>query len=359
MHVVDVLPWCRLDKTYCVGKVTMRRVCRGGTPPQHSLSCAAAKAFDVFRDLCGKPLSEIVLVEDTGDSGDDRETADAVEIACFSALANRDFEIFGNTPENLPDTYCNADLFRRFSIEIADSSCRVTSAIRRRDGVLAMTDISAAYAPLETGVNAGPIRLDENLSVALAQFREKAGNGEWGRLRDSIDYFNQANTDNPLLARRAAWALLCGAFQRFLSADPNKALTKADCTGKCLTRSLKESGVPPADGELLGCWLKQFCELRNDPAHGRRHSPKNSNWALRHHLLIAILAFPLLVGPLVQPAGTDERLTKVCALACFARRTKQPKERLSLLGTASFDQQGPKTWRQFLAEYQKAPTLSP
>lgn len=354
MYII-VLPWCRLDKTYCVGKVTMRPVCPGAALPQH-LSRVAAKAFEVFRDFDGKPLSEIVLVDNPWDSGADRESDDAVEVACFSALANRDFELFADTPQQLCTNYCNADIFRRFCVEIDGSARRVSSGIRRRDGVSVMRNILTAYAPLETGLNAGPVRLDEVPLVALAHFwGVNAGNGEWRRVRDSIDYFNQANTDSPLLTRRAGWVLLSGAFQRFLG-PANFALSGPEKTRKCFEESLKKCGVSGATSKILADWLKQFCELRGDAAHGNRHSPKNSNWALRHHLLIAVLAFPLLVELCVQSLGTDkafEAVTRVCALAQLARQTKQePKNTLCLLATKIFP--GPKTWTQFLAECQKA-----
>lgn len=350
MPIVGVLPWCRLDKTYFLGDVTLRRICRGQTSMELSLSRAAARAFDVFRDAHGGPLAEVVLLQSSADSGDDTKRADdAVEIACFSALSNRDFEVLGSTPESVPANYCNADMFRRFRIEMT-SSCRVISGITRRDGVPVM-EASRVYAPLETAFKADEVPLDEALGFALAQRRESAEKTEWHRLRDSIDYFNQANSDSPLLTRRAAWILVCCAFQRLLG--KKDALTDAKKTGECLRDFLKQRGVASPDAELLGCWLEQFCRLRNDPAHGKRNSPKDSNWALRHHILIATLAFPLLVGLQIEPQRKEAYVSKLRALARFATVTKQETEDLSSLTTWELDKRGPKTWREFVDEYQQ------
>jgi len=158
-----------------------------------------------------------------------------------------------------------------------------------------------------------PVRfvpLDLPLLEALVAFARRGGS-EWGRWQHALSCFNQANTDSDAFRYQVEWGLLCSAFERLLDAAPDyedvagkfvKSMTPSKpLLARDARRRIDRWKDPAAPVRLE--WLKEFYRVRGDFAHGRLTTRQQMAWAPREHLMLAAIAFPLLVRCLLQGAG--------------------------------------------------------
>ncbi len=180
--------------------------------------------------------------------------------------------------------------------------CVQGAATQRRDGrfVLQAGFPIKYHAPLHAAV-VDKITLSEQLLGALWKAREEWDAHEWQKWREAIVTFNRANSESQDVSWRVDWILMCGAFQRILG-KAAKALHKQDETVNELRKHLlKPAKRLGADHEIVCEWVREFCAMRGDFAHGKRHPTQPRKWREdQTHLSVAAIAFPLLIRLLLQ-----------------------------------------------------------
>jgi hypothetical protein len=131
--------------------------------------------------------------------------------------------------------------------------------------------------------------------------------------------FNRANSDSKDVSWRVDWVLMCAAFQRLLG-TLTKALHRA---GETVAKFKKHISMPAnkvgVDVTIAYDWLEEFCSLRGDFAHGKRHPTQPRKWDNETiHLLTAAITLPLLIRTLLQELSRqqviDHRRDRVVAL---------------------------------------------
>lgn len=250
-----------------------------------------------------------------------------VALACFSALSAREFECAHGR-------WSNSACFRLHSCGPWDGPYSRENAFRiqRCDGrsVLQAGFPVKYHAPVQTAV-VEKIALPEELLGGLRNGRQNLNTGEWQKWREAIVTFNRANSEGQDVSWRVDWVLRCGAFQRILG-QPNNALHEKNETvkefRKHISKPAKRLGI---DEEILCEWLGEFCALRGDFAHGKRHPNQPRKWQNEQtHLSAAAIAFPLLVRLLLEQrhfytAGTED-YAALAALPLFLQQERQPKQ---------------------------------
>jgi hypothetical protein len=155
------------------------------------------------------------------------------------------------------------------------------------------------------------VSIDERLVDGLVAFA-RSGRPDWGRWQHALSCFNQANTDGDTISYQVEWGLLCSAFERLLDAAP-KAEDVADKFAKAMVPStplLAEQAKRRIDrwndaaASVRFEWLKEFYRVRGDFSHGRLTTRQTTAWKNPvEHLMLAAIAFPLLVRSLLEVAG--------------------------------------------------------
>jgi hypothetical protein len=299
MSTLYFMPWCHLVKEYKVGEATLIPFERSKPPIDlNDLTTYPIKLIlNSYRGSTGHPVRHFAIVKLEGHSAlddlsqDDRESLwNHVSIACLAGLAKRDF--FGTH-----GPYCNSDCFLLYG--------------QRFD------------------------RQPDFAAMLLTAQKDR-----WSIWQDSIDFFNQANTDAETIRWQVEWVLMCGAFQRLFqtghSAEKTAtAFVAAAVPDHPFTRTV--------DRELLKDWMLEFQRLRGDFAHGRSNTQKVHRWTQADHLVMGAIAFPLvLTSLLVEEAMCtfrDQDYARVVAFESLLKQTLtvSPRE---------------KSWLQLLAESQ-------
>lgn len=106
------------------------------------------------------------------------------------------------------------------------------------------------------------------------------------------------------------WVLLCSAFEHILEADSKatnvacrfaKHFTPSDeLLGKNATRFSDQQGKD--DKSVRYEWMREFYRIRGNFAHGQSDIRQPTTWNPIEHLLLATIAFPLLVKSLLNKA---------------------------------------------------------
>jgi len=299
---LHLLPWCRLKTEQGAGPVKLIPFW-AFRPPEY-FSTADNQAIEVarqlFHGLSGKPIIDFCLAQFQGKelfadlaSDEGSSLLQSVDLLCFSALAWRDFFSFTGP-------YCNTDCFVVYRPSVEGKTAIYTS--HRRDGSeSAMGGIAAVFhAPVHAGLITS-IELDAGLLAALCELQDRwsrSDSGKWRRWHEAIVCFNRANTDDEGASPQTDWMLMAGAFQRFLgtgSSAPTKKFRSILVSSK--------ASLDQKDMDVIGEWMDEFYNLRNDFAHGRLRSQKTRMWAFTHHLAAAAVAFPVLVRCALQSEG--------------------------------------------------------
>src|SRR5215471_13751110 len=113
MSTLYFLPWCRLLKSYSAGEFILLPLSRSAPPACDATEMESVLAMlNHFCDLKGQPIHEFTVVhcKDRGVLADlvDEDSAalqEFVAVACFTALAGRDFE-------HESGNWANSDCFR-------------------------------------------------------------------------------------------------------------------------------------------------------------------------------------------------------------------------------------------------------
>ncbi len=334
MPTLQFMPWCPIDKKYKVGEITIIPFNRDEKMEDldEFSSCQIRTILKVYKDLEGHPVKKVALVkygdnEITADiDNDQRETTrELVQIACFCGLANRNY--FKRSGKE-----CNSDCFTFYIQEFKDDPIRATFVTRQRVGVAKdhrrSLDETIFTIPLHTS-GIGSISLDEKLLTALIKFRDSTSETDWSRWLNAISCFNQANTNNYSVLYQTEWVLLCSAFEHLLDAKSNakdvarkfseiltfcRPLSKNDW--KRNSSKLKESNE-----SLRYEWMREFYKIRGNFAHGKLKIKREIAWTRLEHLVLATIAFPLVIHKLLAKKDDYYSLTEddKCQIEIFER----------------------------------------
>jgi len=333
MPALQFMPWCRIDKTYFVGDVGLIPFHRD-RPAEGLDELTTLKVRTIlssYKDLDGHPVREAALVQygtksplaDLTD-GELELTREHVQLACFSALAKREYF-------NQLGPYCNTDCFILYGQRFDDLAF-VAIRSRRREG-RTIDGRPLADMVFSTPVHASTVRqvsLDETLLAALLAFRKDTSDEEWSRWQNAIACFNQANTDNDSIQYQVEWVLLASAFEHLVAARSNaedvaQKFTDAVIPVRSLsTGSAKRQSNRWSDKSksLRYEWMREFYRIRGDFAHGRLKTQQPAVWIPLEHIVLATIAFPLLVRCVLKQKGKyqlrDEDEMQINAFEGFA-----------------------------------------
>lgn len=334
MPLLQFMPWCPIDKTYSVGDVTIIP-CHVDEPISgldESHTCHVRTILASYRDLEGQPITEAALIQYQSrpllaDLSDDEieVTRECVELACFCGLAKR-----GYFSQEGP--YSNTDCFIVYGHEFSRAPRFFGITTRRREGrTLDGRWIERTMFSIPVHVSSiGRVSLDAPLLDSLAAFRSQVSDDAWIRWQNAISCFNQANTDNDAVRYQVEWVLLSSAFEHILEAKsdyldiaqkftdllvPNTQLFVRD------TKRRTDRWSDPAR-PLRYEWMKEFYRIRGDFAHGRLKARQPAAWNALEHIVLATIAFPLLVRCLLvrrgQYALTDNDRSQINAFERLA-----------------------------------------
>ena len=266
-----------------------------------------------FVSITGSPVRDAVIVHKTNDgwftdvdAADVEHIREVVSLVCFSALSKREyFEL----------STWNSDCFRLDGIRFPSAPDTVGFMTRRRDGSTShyweLADISFTQ-PLHTWTSA--IELDEPVLTALTQYRGSSTSDNWARMKNAIELFNLANSDNDLMPHHVEWVLLCSAFQQLLDTKSNCrdladefARLMAPMTELTIAKSKRNHGsVKDNSISLRHVWMYQFCSMRGHYAHGNLDTHQPSVWNWLEHVMLATGAFPMCVKLLLSSRSLYE-----------------------------------------------------
>jgi hypothetical protein len=225
------------------------------------------------------------------------------EILAFSGLSKREYFGFGFN-------YWNKDNFTLVIQGFDEKSDGVTIVTKRRDGsTKAYWDGDAFKVNMPFHVNNIVVTIDITLAKSLLDFQESLGaNGIF--LTDALFFFNRANTDDNLISEYQEIVMLVSAFQRLLDCKTGK---EDELINRFMTiynpkqdfnvnhsKRIKNSKYINISMPLREAWLRDFYQLRNDYAHGKRISERPRIWIPQEHLLLGAYSFPLLVKILLS-----------------------------------------------------------
>lgn len=336
MSMLLFMPWCPIDRRYSVGALELIPFDRN--KPNLSLNATQLEQIQTilgcYVDLHGQPIQKLTVLRhhqhDLLENLSDANLADAqecVELACFSGLANRQyFSPMG--------PYCNTTHFELYGqrFNTLDSVCLVS---RRREGT-SWDAWSVDKIRTSIPVHAHSVRevkLDEGLLNSLSVCRSATGDKDWVEWQNAIACFNRANSDAYPFPYQVEWHLLASAFERILGAKP-KAKDVADkfvnvvCPQSSLavdqaTRWL--SRWTDDNNPLRYEWMEEFYRIRGDFAHGRLSTRQPCAWNAQEHLVLATIAFPLIVRTRLATRN-DYKITPDdrSILECFERLAATP-----------------------------------
>jgi hypothetical protein len=130
--VLPIMPWCRIDREYQVGDVTITPYRGRIEDVDEDVQRCLARVFGTYRDIEGRPVDHAAVVRyaDTPFGADlaseEIERAyEWVQLASFVGLAGRKFFT--------PEAPCNSDVFLLYMQRFKDDDF-VTIRPRRREG---------------------------------------------------------------------------------------------------------------------------------------------------------------------------------------------------------------------------------
>lgn len=307
------MPWCPIDKAYKLGDVTITPFERHQPIDDlhdDAAHCRINTIMATYKDIEGKPVYKAAIVRYGSKSPIDELTDDEIEtaqdlavLACFCGLAKREY--FKSLP------YCNSDCFSLHTQKF-DKADFTALMVRRRDGrTRSGWPIDDIWITVPMHCHTiEQVSLDKELLEGLVNHRCQTNNGEWGRWQNAISCFNQANTDSDNIRYQTEWVLLCSAFERLLSEWKADAVAcrfakdfvpSEDLWAKDAKRFLTQQ---KNDREPIRYqWMQKFCTIRGEFAHGNLNTRQPTTWDTLEHLVLATIAFPLLVKSLLNKTG--------------------------------------------------------
>jgi hypothetical protein len=329
------MPWCKIDRRYAVDRLEIfpfqRHTIIEGVDA--ASQCSVNSILRSYKSIESRPVHRAALVRYTDRSPIDELTQDQIDmlfeliaLACFSGLAAREYF-------STPGAYCNTDCFALYVQRFGDFTALVT---RRREGrnmsAWPIDDISITI-PVHCD-NVSEVRIDESLLESLITYRAQSDAREWARWQNATSCFNQANTDGNNVSYQVEWVLLTSAFEHLLNAraDYDDVATKFS-GGLPVSENIfaRDAQRRPASWRDHGQplrheWMREFYRIRGDFAHGRLTTRQPSVWNEPEHLVLATIAFPLIVKSLLTSAGvyelTEEDRAKIDSFERFADTTE-------------------------------------
>lgn len=312
MPTLQFMPWCPIDRTYSAGEITLIRFRQDEAIAEldEPTVKVAWTISSSYRDIEGRPVRNAALVRyearpllaDLTDQ-ELEITRDCLAIACFCGLANREYF-------NPLGPYCNADCFNLYGQKFKNNLEFIAVATRRREGrtydarPLAgiVFSVPAHVAPIPK------VSLDAELLKSLVAFRQEQLDGKWPRWQNAIACYNGANTDNDVVRYQVEWGLMAAAFEHLLEAksdyeDVAQKFTEVVApSAPLLARDAKRraEGWRDPDRPMRYEWMKEFYRIRGDFAHGRLRTRQPGVWEPLEHLVLAAVAFPLVVRCLLK-----------------------------------------------------------
>lgn len=308
MPSLNLLPWCRLEKGYRVGELTLQPYSAGEQLPGLDDTVLAEHVKSIvqgYRGIEGKAfgrsavafLSDGPALKDL--SADEEESlSELITVACFSSLANRDLASAGGH-------YSNSTRFALYRHRFERAGDFTSLVYRRRDGRIRdgryLPELRFT-APLETSSLTNVV-LDEPLGRDLAAYRSSASERDWGRLFNALTWFNFANSDSETVSEQMEWVALASALQELMNCQSNAADFAKELSARLQPRevlvssnSRRNKGMwKEPERSLLHQWAYEFYSVRGQFAHGRITARGQDGWTRTEHLTLASMAFPLLV----------------------------------------------------------------
>lgn len=334
MPMLAFMPWCRIDRAYDIGEVKILPFKR--QTPIDGLDDAMRNRVNTilasYKNIVGRPVDHAAILRYDGKSvtddlnEDEQDTIhELVSLACFCGLAGREYF-------NELGRYCNSDCFLLY-FQKFDKADYTAITSRRREGQTLMgglrTDEIAISIPFHCHA-VREVNLDEALLRGLTSHRNNSCDGDWARWQNALMCFNWANTDSENIRHQVEWVLLCSAFEHILGAKseakdvatkfsavmvPSDPLLANDATRR--SDRWKDNGRP-----LRYEWMYEFYRIRGDLAHGKLNTQQPTTWSLLEHLVLATIAFPLVVRCLLEKNGcyelTDDDRAQIEAFEGFA-----------------------------------------
>lgn len=337
MSMLLFMPWCPINNEYEVGDINILSYNRDGIiKGLDKIRQRHVKAImATYKDIEGNPVHKAAIVckinksllDDLSD--DDIEIAqELTAIACFSGLASRSyFNSLGH--------YCNSDCFSMY-IQKFDRADFTALTSRRREGrTLSGWPIDDITITIPVHCHTiQDVSLDIKLLNALIEYRANLPSSKWGRWQNAISCFNQANTDSDNIRYQMEWVLLCSAFEHIIESKPiakGTAERFADVLTPSTELLVKDSirlshKQENASRSIRYGWMKEFYRIRGDYAHGRLNTKQPIMWEPLEHLVLASIAFPLVIKTLLSRIGryniTDTDQAQIDCFEHFADTKK-------------------------------------
>ncbi len=316
MGMIAFFPWVTLETQENHGAFRLLPYQRGRSPagPDTTLQRTIDAVLLPYCTRPGSPIRGAVILthegrpDYTSDLTED-DIADYFVFAdslAFCALAARTF---------FDTSYVNRDCYRPVIQAFRADSRSVAVESRRRDGSTINLHPAGTFTELKPyHVTITAVKLDQALLQGLLMARATRA---WDRYYEAIANFDLANTDSPQVPVHTEAVLLIGALQRVLnchSSDVNELCERFHDLFKPSTlRSPDTCGSSSPDpgvtarfqrGPSVGDgWLRDFCALRGNLAHGRLTPVYPSIWNVHEHLLLSAFLFPLVVKLMLEREG--------------------------------------------------------
>jgi hypothetical protein len=311
------MPWCAIDNACQLGEISIlpfeRHAAINGL--DDLAQCRVNTIIAAYRDIAGSPVQKAAIVRygvksPIADLSDEEVDAayDLVALVCFAGLANREYSRPGGA-------YCNSDCFALHLQKFNKADYTALTTRRREGRTMDAWRIEELSITVPTHCHtAKKVPLDTGLLNGIVAHRSQSAPDEWARWQNAISCFNWANTDSDNIRQQVEWVLLCSAFEHLLGAD-SKAKDVADKFAKAVVPaaelsakgSSRLSGRPCNGAESMRYeWMREFYGVRGDFAHGKLNTQRPVAWNPLEHLVLATIAFPLLVRSFLKKAGRYE-----------------------------------------------------
>jgi hypothetical protein len=312
--MLQFLPWCALDRTYDLGDLKLVPFSDARFEPSFGSEerSMIRRLLAPYRGLDGRVVHRPAIVLYKGEDPlrdlseeERRDAGEEVHLACFSSLAAR--RLFTETPSN-------STCFTRYVQRFEGTSLGVTITARRPDGEhwisWPLQSLAMAIPPQASAVH--QVSVDDALFAALVQFRSASSSKEWSAYQNAIDCFNVANRCDDAMPSHVEWVMLAAAFQRLLG-SASKASAIASAFEAAITPEKPRTAIttrhlaePARNWSIRKAWMYEFYTLRGDFAHGQLSNSRPTTWTGGEHVVLATIAFPLLVKGLLREGGYYE-----------------------------------------------------
>jgi hypothetical protein len=316
VNLLNLLPWCRLDREYTIGEIILRPYSIGNELPgiDESARRHVELIVSAYRDIEGKAFGHPSIAVWRSHqsplhalSAEEEETlTEMVTVACFASLAYRDLASAGGKYSNSTRFNLHRNRFER----VGD----LTSLVyRRRDGRVGdgrqLSDLTFT-SPVQVATHSD-IAIDEPLAQGIIRFRDQSAEADWNRLLNALTWFNFGNSDSETVSVHMEFVAHASAIQELLGSDGDErafagavAPALSPAIDLLAARSTRNEGFWSESTKPLRFeWARELYRVRNQFAHGRLVARRQHGWSADEHLTLAAIAFPLLVKQHLEQRG--------------------------------------------------------